>query len=199
MYSNYAWPDFVSYTFFVSKNRWQVYTIPNTQIQFSLLPRDSLTKTEISIYTKFIQLNNCKNKNRGYNIFILIACSIINWRPFQFLRHATLMISNTIKWIKNIYSISKPEFNKNTSIFSLMLFRIWSLTLGILGRSVYNARNLKYLSTWKLFTLLFLSLQKFVIGATYYKKVYNELAYQNKKNVTCIYFTSIACHFRLVR
>ena len=104
-----------------------------------------------------------------------------------------------IKGIKNIYSISKPEFNKNTSIFSLMLFRIWSLTLGILGRSVYNARNLKYLSTWKLFTLLFLSLQKFVIGATYYKKVYNELAYQNKKNVTCIYFTSIACHFRLVR
>ena len=86
-----------------------------------------------------------------------------------------------IKGIKNIYSISEVEFNKNTSIFLLILFRILSLTLGILGRSVYNARNLKYLSTWKLFTLLFLSLQKFVIGATYYKKVYNELAYQNKK------------------
>ena len=105
MYSNYAWPDFVSYTFFVSKDRWHVQTIQNTKIQFSLLPRDSLTKTEISIYTKFIQLNNCKNKNRGYNIFILIACSIINWRPFQFFRHATLMISNNQRNKKHLFYI----------------------------------------------------------------------------------------------
>ena len=115
-----------------------------------------------------------KNKNRGYNIFILIACSIINWRPFQFL-DMQLWWYQIIKGIKNIYSTSSVL----TSIFLSILIRI--VYLGILGRSVYNARNSKYLSTWKLFTLLFLSLEKFVIGATYYKKVYNELAYQNKK------------------
>ena len=162
------------HTPFLSQGIGDTFTL--SQIQFSLLPRDSLTKTEISIYTKFIQLNNCKNKNRGYNIFILIACSIINWRPFQFFRHATLMISNNQRNKKHLFYI-----HECASIFLLILFRIVSLTLGILGRSVYNARNSKYLSTWKLFTLLFLSLQKFVIGATYYKKVYNELAYQNKK------------------
>ena len=46
-----------------------------------------------------------KNKNRGYNIFILIACSIINWRPFQFFRHATLMISNNQRNKKNLFYI----------------------------------------------------------------------------------------------
>ena len=125
-----------------------------------------------------------KNKNRGYNIFILIACSIINWRPFQFLRHATLMISNNQRNKKHLFYFLR--FNID---FLIISFRIVSLTLGIIGRSVYNAWNSKYLSTWKLFTLLFLSLQKFVIGATYYKKVYNELAYQNKKcNLYLLYF-----------